>query len=233
MRILILGAGAHAQTIADVLLYLHETGSPMVPLGFLDDDPDLAGTAPFGLPILGPLAAFTAIPHDALIVGIGRNATRKLVYERFHAAGARFVTVRHPTAVVARDVIVGPGTYIGPTAVVSVATRIGANCIINGTSCLGHHNVVGDHAHIAPGVHTTGHVTIGEGAQVGVGASIHPRPTRRRLEHRRRRRRGHPAGARWCRGGRRARPTVAAQPTPRGRGASDGARPSRGSADLT
>jgi hypothetical protein len=29
MRILILGAGPHTQTIADALLYLHETGSPL------------------------------------------------------------------------------------------------------------------------------------------------------------------------------------------------------------
>lgn len=173
-RVLIVGGGAQAQSAADVLLFLAETGCPVAVVGFVDDNPVLWGRWWMGLPVLGPIAAAAEIEHDALFIGIGNNRTRKRFFDAFAAQGERFATVRHPSAVLARSVTVGAGTYIGATAVVSVCTQIGANVILNGTGCLGHHNVIGDHAHIAPGVTTTGDVSIGEGALVGAGAAIIP-----------------------------------------------------------
>lgn len=173
-RILILGGGAHAQTIADVILQLADAGQPLSVAGFLDDDPALHGVRYQGIAVLGPIAAAPAIPHDGVIIGVGANQVRRRIYETMDAAGLPFVTVRHPSAVLARDVVVGPGCYIGATAVVSVATRIGANVLLNGTGCLGHHNEIGDHVHIGPGVSTAGHVRIGVEAQIGIGATILP-----------------------------------------------------------
>lgn len=174
MRILILGGGAHAQTIADVLLQLADAGRDVAIVGFLDDDPALVGTSYQGIAVLGPIALAFTIEHDCAIVGIGNNRVRREIFTAMGAAGFQFATVRHPSAVLARDVTVGPGCYIGATAVVSIATQIGANVILNGTSCLGHHNLVGDHVHIGPGVTTAGNVTIGEGTQIGIGANILP-----------------------------------------------------------
>jgi len=42
---------------------------------------------------------------------------------------------------------------------------------------LGHHNVIGDYAHIAPGAHLGGDVTVGEGAFVCIGAAVAPQRT--------------------------------------------------------
>lgn len=174
MRILILGGGAHAQTIADVILQLADAGQAVSVVGFVDDNPALHGATYQGMPVLGPLAAAPSILHDGAIVGIGNNRARRRIFEEMRAHGLNFITVRHPSAVLARDVTVGAGCYIGATAVVSIATHIGANVILNGTSCLGHHNVVGDHVHIGPGVTTAGNVRIGAETQVGIGANILP-----------------------------------------------------------
>jgi carbonic anhydrase/acetyltransferase-like protein (isoleucine patch superfamily) len=47
--------------------------------------------------------------------------------------------------------------------------------VILNTSCsVDHHNVIGDHVHIAPGARLGGHVTIGEGTLVGIGATVLP-----------------------------------------------------------
>lgn len=174
IRVLILGGGAHAQTIADVLLQLADAGQDVTVVGFLDDDPVRHGISYQGLEVLGPIALAPTVEHDCAIVGIGNNRVRRQIFTAMDAAGLQFTTVRHPSAVLARDVTIGPGCYIGATAVVSVATRIGANVILNGTSCLGHHNIVGDHVHIGPGVTTAGNVTIGTGTQIGIGANILP-----------------------------------------------------------
>lgn len=142
--------------------------------GFLDDDPALHGVHYQGIAVLGPIEMAPGIQHDGVIVGVGANQVRRRIYAAMDAAGLPFVTVRHPSAVLARNVVVGPGCTIGATAVVSVATRIGANVLLNGTGCLGHHNDIGDHVHIGPGVSTAGHVRIGVEAQIGIGATILP-----------------------------------------------------------
>ncbi len=173
-QVLIVGAGGHGQSVADVLLYLYEQGRPVRPVGFVDDDPALHGRFIYGLPVLGPVSAAGEIAHDSLMLGIGRNAARKRLYDAFSAQGARFAQVIHPSVVLARDAVVGPGTYVGAMAVVSVASTIGANVLLNGTGCVGHHSQIGDHVHIGPGVSIAGDVTIGEGTMVGVGANIVP-----------------------------------------------------------
>jgi FlaA1/EpsC-like NDP-sugar epimerase len=44
MRVLIIGAGGHAQVVADVLLRMQEKSAPVELVGYLDDDPALAST---------------------------------------------------------------------------------------------------------------------------------------------------------------------------------------------
>ena len=53
VRIIILGAGGHAQVIADAVQRAREAGAAWELVGFLDDNPALAGHVRLGLPILG------------------------------------------------------------------------------------------------------------------------------------------------------------------------------------
>lgn len=174
MRVLILGGGGHAQVVADILLRMAEEGGEVEPVGYLDDDSALTGREFLGLQVLGALADLPSLPHDAVIVGIGDNVTRRRVFEDLRGRGERLAVACHPTAVVAPDVAVGPGTMICAGAVVNPGSAVGANVILNTGCSVDHHNRVGDHAHLAPGVHTGGEVTIGEGAFVGIGATVIP-----------------------------------------------------------
>jgi sugar O-acyltransferase (sialic acid O-acetyltransferase NeuD family) len=158
--------------VADALLRIAMGGGPMRPSGFLDDTPALQATRYMDVPVLGTLEEIDRVPHDALIVAVGDNRARRQIYLRLAAQGRRFATVVHPTAAVPLDFEIGPGSYLGAKAVVGIATRVGANCIVNGAGVLGHHNRVGDHAHLGPAVHSTRDVRIGEGTMIGVGANI-------------------------------------------------------------
>lgn len=175
MRVLIIGAGGHAQVVADSLASAAEAGAAVVPLGYVDDAPELAGQVRAGLPVLGAIADRERIPHEAVVVAIGDNALRRRFYQQMTESGEHLAVVRHPSAVVARDVILGPGTVLCAGVIVNTGSAIGANVILNTGCTVDHHSRVGDHVHVAPGVHTGGEVEIGEGALIGVGATLLPR----------------------------------------------------------
>jgi sugar O-acyltransferase (sialic acid O-acetyltransferase NeuD family) len=172
MRVLILGAGGHAQVVADILQRMQEVDTETTPIGYIDDDPTLADKRFLGLPVLGTIADLPTIPHDAVVVAIGDNATRQRLFEKLQNQGEWFTIARHPSAVIAPDVQIGPGSMICAGAVVNPGSVIGANVILNTGCTVDHHNHIGNHTHIAPGAHLGGEVAIGEGTLVGIGAIV-------------------------------------------------------------
>ena len=173
-RVVILGAGGHVQVVADVLLTMADFGKPLHPIGYLDDNPALSGSSLLGLPVLGAISALAGIERDGVIIGIGDNATRRRMFERLLGDGETFFTACHPRAILGREVTVGSGTLICAGVVVNTGSTIGADVILNTSCSVDHHNVIGDHVHIAPGAHLGGDVSIGAGTLVGIGAIVLP-----------------------------------------------------------
>lgn len=174
MRVLIVGAGGHGRVVADILLCEREAGGCVEPIGFVDDAPGLAGARFFGLPVHGPVVSSSRIVHDAVIVAVGDNGVRAGLYERLRRAGERFVTARHPSALLARDVVLGSGVMVCAGVVVNCGTVIGANVILNTGATIDHDCTVADHVHIAPGTHLGGNVAVGDGAFLGIGSAVIP-----------------------------------------------------------
>ncbi len=174
LRVLILGAGGHAQVVADILLRAREAGKNWRPIGFLDDESSLAGKLIMGLPVLGAIAQIDNFEHDAIIVAIGENRTRADILESLQARGKRCVNAVHPSAVLAPDVHLGEGVMISAGVIVNTGTIIGDNVILNTGCTVDHHNHIASHAHVAPGVHLGGDVRIGEGALIGIGSAVIP-----------------------------------------------------------
>ena len=174
MQVLIIGAGGHGQVVADILLQMRNAGSRLMPLGYLDDDPALTGQVRLGLRVLGTTADLSMIGHDALILGIGSNSVRQRLFQQLGDLAEHFVSLKHPSAVVASGVKIGPGSVICAGVVINPASKVGANVILNTACTVDHHNHIGDHCHIGPGAHLGGEVSIGEGALVGIGAIVMP-----------------------------------------------------------
>lgn len=174
MRIVILGAGGHAQVVADILWRMRDAGKDMTPVAYLDDNTDLHGQTYLNVPVLGKTELLAQIPHEGVVVGIGNNRIRQKLFTQLHEAGEHLVTASHPTAIIAPDVKIGPGTMVCANVVVNTGSVIGQNVILNTACTVDHHNRIGRHAHIAPGVHLGGDVAIGEGSLVGIGATVLP-----------------------------------------------------------
>ena len=177
LRLIILGAGGHAQVIAEAVQRAREAGMAWEVVGFLDDNPALAGQVRLGLPILGSISTLAQHRHDGCVIGIGDNRLRQRLFDQLRAQGEQIVAIVHPRAVIAPDVTVGAGTVIFAGVVVNTGTTIGENVVLNTGCTVDHHNFIADHAHIAPGAHLGGDVRIGEGAFVGIGATVMPQRT--------------------------------------------------------
>jgi len=174
-KIVIIGAGGHAQVVADILMRARGAGQSVEPLGYLDDDPQLSGKAFLGLSVLGGISDLSRIKHDAVTIGITENRIRSEIFARLKEQGERFAVALHPSANIAPGVKLGPGTMVCAGVVVNPASVIGENVILNTACTVDHHNMIGDHVHIAPGAHLGGEVTVEEGAMVGIGSVVLPR----------------------------------------------------------
>src|SRR5262245_7167458 len=139
--------------------------------GFVDDRPAKMGTVILGLPVLGPIAALRDLEHDAIVVAIGDNHTRRALTERLLASGERLAAVIHPLASVASSATIGEGSMISAGAIVLPRAVIGRGVIVNTKASVDHDCAVGDFAHIAPAATLGGNVRVGEETLIGLGAS--------------------------------------------------------------
>jgi sugar O-acyltransferase (sialic acid O-acetyltransferase NeuD family) len=175
MRVLIVGAGGHAQVVVDAIWQMRATGFDVTPVAYVDDNHALHGREILGVPVAGDISNRGGLEHDAIVVAIGDNRARAAQFASFKESGAVFATVCHPAAVVAPDVPVGPGCMILAGAIVNTGSALAENIILNTGCTVDHHAQIGSHVHVAPGAHLGGEVVLGEGVLVGIGATVMPR----------------------------------------------------------
>ena len=157
-KIAVFGAGGHAKVVTD-LIQLH---------------PELTIAKVFAE--ASDELLFPAIAHqfDGGIVAIGDNHVRRQVIERILSIHSEFtfVTLIHPQAIVAHDVVIGAGTVVMAGAVINTGTKIGSHCIVNTRSSVDHDCRIHDYASVGPGATLGGGVHVGIGSAVGLGANL-------------------------------------------------------------
>lgn len=167
----IIGAGGHAKVVIDAAL----SAGRFEVVGVLDDAPDRIGARVLEIPILDLATTEAVLRLGArhAIIAIGDNRARALIARRLDGLLA-WATVIHSTAYLARGAVVGAGSVVFAGAIVQPDARIGQHVILNTASSVDHDSLVGDFAHLAPGVRLAGGVRIEPGALVGIGSCILP-----------------------------------------------------------
>ena len=173
-RVFLIGASGHAKVIIDAM---EKQG--IYDIAYLvDDNPALKGTTVLGYMIIGGKEALleenAKSPIEFGFVAIGNNETREYLANWLLKTGFQLATVVHPSAQLAKDVLLGEGSVVMANAVINSGTTIGMNTIINTAATIDHDCVVGSAVHVGPGVSVCGGVTIGDRVLVGVGAAIIP-----------------------------------------------------------
>ena len=103
---------------------------------------------------------------------LGKENIRGLLYKRLKESGFRLPAVIDPTAVLAKDVNVGEGTYIGKRCVINSGTEIGRMCILNTGATVEHENKIGDFSHISVNSTLCGNVCVDTHCFVGANATV-------------------------------------------------------------
>ncbi len=167
-RMILIGAGGHAQVVAAAIKVTYED---ILIVGFLDDfTPPSENNG-----ILGDLKSFPVIAKNKNIgfahIAIGDSTLRRNFLRDTVTGTIKFPTIIHKTAITSGSHI-GEGSFVAAGALVGPKSVVGSFSIINTKATVDHGSMVGDFCHLAPGVTTGGRVTIGNDTFIGIGACI-------------------------------------------------------------
>jgi sugar O-acyltransferase (sialic acid O-acetyltransferase NeuD family) len=182
-RLLIIGAGglgAIAASLVDdinMLAMQNDRVPPWEIIGYADGDPAKHGNQHAGRAVRGSIdeIARTAPGSElCFFCAIGDNAARARTVERAESVGWKPATLVHPSAVLATNVELGPGTYIGPLSVIAANSKVGAHAIVDAHVSIGHDVLLKDFCSVFPGARISGFCSIEEYALVGSNATLLP-----------------------------------------------------------
>ena len=165
--IVIIGAGGHAVSIANVA-----HGSRMDVVAFVDDNK--VGTNLLNIPVISSNQCINEYITANLAIAIGDNAVRERVSNEYKSAmpNARFPALIHSSAVVGINTEIGDGTVVMPQVNIGPNCTVKEFCILNTASSIDHDCEMDAFSSIAPRVVTGGNVKIGLGSAVSIGSTV-------------------------------------------------------------
>lgn len=176
MQLLIWGAGAHGQVVADLV---RAAGHTLV--GYVDRDAAKVGaTVERGggkvllteKALLSLLESGGALGADAVVLAVGDNRERDYALSTLAARCAPAMV--HPSAIVSPSASLAIGSVVLPGVIVNAEARIGPGAILN-TGCIVEHDcVLGAGVHLSPRATLCGNVHVGALSWIGAGATIVP-----------------------------------------------------------
>lgn len=165
--IVIVGAGGHAVSVADLAL-----SAGYSPLAFVDAESDRSEI--HGIPVLLDFGSISSSSSMSCVIAIGDN------YQRMRIVGE--IKKSHPLiefpALIHSNSSIGSWSSVGEGSLIFAGSRVGANCqigefcILNTNASLDHDSTLGAFASLGPGVTTGGRVSIGTSSAVGLGSVV-------------------------------------------------------------
>ena len=169
-KLLLIGGGGHCKSVLDSVLALQVydeigivdyTNTPVKGVSVVGQDEDLPNLHKAGW-------------TDAFITvgSIGDTVMRRRLYKMISDIGFTVPAIVDSSAIVAQDVVLAAGCYVGKGAILNAGSNIGKAAIINTGAVIEHDCVIGEFAHISPGAILCGQVIVGENSHIGAGAVV-------------------------------------------------------------
>ncbi|WP_282042961.1 NeuD/PglB/VioB family sugar acetyltransferase [Winogradskyella flava] len=172
-NILIYGASGHARMIVDII---HRNNSLTIK-GFVDSYKSV-GEIIDGYKVIGDLEQLShfiqKLDIEGIVVAIGDNYSRQSAYMKIRERhpDLEFVSIIHPSAILATGASIGEGTVIMANVVINANAKVGKLCILNTSSILGHDSFINDFSSLASSASVAGNVQVGFCSAICLDASV-------------------------------------------------------------
>ncbi|PSU14363.1 shikimate dehydrogenase [Photobacterium gaetbulicola] len=159
-QLIIIGAGGFAKSIVDSLD--HQSYNLV---GFIDT---FKQGQHIGFDIIANHLDDLASPQDYVyFIGVGDPIVRHQFYMQLQESGLEQINIIDPTAMLAKDVKLGNGIYIGKMCIINSGTRLADGVVVNTRSLIEHGNNIQCCSNITTNVVLNGDVTVGSRTFVG------------------------------------------------------------------
>lgn len=172
-ELLLIGSGGHAKSVIDSI----ESQRIYKIAGFLDIL-ERQGTIYKNYKVIGSdidAEKFfkDGIKNAFICIGyLGKGNIRNKLYDRLKSIGFRLPAIIDKTAVLAEDISIGEGTFIGKRTIINSDVHVGNMCIINTGVIIEHDCIIQDFTHISVAAVICGKVNIGKGSFIGANSTI-------------------------------------------------------------
>lgn len=178
-KIIILGKGGHARSLVDII----EREQKYKIAGYIVNDTNAeyskcSVNESGDYPVLGCDGDLkeifqSGITRAAIGIGyMGKSDLREKLWKLLKDIGFFLPIICDPSAVVARNVIMKEGCFVGKGTIINSGVLIGKMCIINSGAIVEHDCVIDDFAHISVGSVLCGGVKIGRFSFIGANATV-------------------------------------------------------------
>lgn len=171
--IILLGIGGHAHSVVDSI---EQLGMYRI-VGFLDikekQDEEYKGYHVIGTDDMLENYYQKGIKNAFVTIGyLGEGNIREKLYKELKRIGYKIPNIIDKSAIVANDVHLGEGNFVGKQCVINANAEIGNMCIINTGAIVEHDCYIGDMTHIAVGTLLCGQAIVGSNTLIGAGAIV-------------------------------------------------------------
>ncbi len=174
-KLVIIGGGGHSKSVLDS--FFSSAVSDYYELIIVDRKENL-GKEVSGIKITATDNQLEELFEDGyhyafIAVGsIESTRMRHRLYDKVKAIGFEFINIIDKTALIASDVKIGRGVFIGKYAIVNAGTSIGDMVIINTRATVEHECFVEEFCHVSVGSILCGNVFVGQDSFVGANSTI-------------------------------------------------------------
>lgn len=140
--------------------------------GFLSNKPGHLDFFNLGVGVLGDDETYSIGDDDRFLFAIGDIDAKKRIVGKMKDRGARFISLIHPTAVVARTARLGEGVIVCPFAVVSDSVELGDFATLNYYSSCGHDSKVGRCGILSPYATLNGFAVLEDEVFMGTHSTV-------------------------------------------------------------
>ena len=172
-KIVILGKGGHASSLVDIL----EREKKYEIAGYVVND-EQQGRNREKYPVIGKDENLEqifqcGIRNVAIGIGyLGKSNIREKLWTRLKEIGFFFPVICDPSAILAQNVCIEEGCFIGKGTIINANVSIGRMCIINTGAIVEHDCHVSDFSHVSVGSVLCGNVQVGKAAFIGANATV-------------------------------------------------------------